>query len=211
MNLKNASIVQIKNILSNHEPKPEGVYKRFSVMVLLFEVDGKLNILFNKRALTLSRQPGEICFPGGSAEGNETPLETALREVNEELGINEKNIEVLGQPDYIITHSNQIIVPFVGFVKDMSPEDIIFSTDEVDSIFTVPLDFFINNQPMINYLHLNPYIKDDFPAEMIPHGRKYKFASAKVPELFYQYEQHIIWGLTARITKNVCNILENEV
>ena len=138
------------------------------------------------------------------------PLETAYREVYEELGIKKENIRILGQPDFIITHSGFIIMPFLGYVEGLRVEQIKYSTDEVESIFTVPLNFFKNHSPKSSYLHLSPYIEDDFPVEMIPNGKEYKFASAKVLELFYQYKEFIIWGITARIARNVCSIIEKE-
>ena len=210
MELSNASPDEIIQIFKNHVPRPEGAYRYHSVMVLLFNIDGELNMLFNKRASTLNYQPGEICFPGGKAEEGETPLETAYREVYEELGIKKENIRILGQPDFIITHSGFIIMPFLGYVEGLRVEQIKYSTDEVESIFTVPLNFFKNHSPKASYLHLSPHIEDDFPVEMIPNGKEYKFASAKVLELFYQYKEFIIWGITARIARNVCSIIEKE-
>ncbi len=197
----------IEHILNSRIPKPIGKYLHAAVMVLLFPVNGRLHILFSKRALHLKHQPGDICFPGGRQEGNETPLETALRETWEELGIPSQCIQVLGQTDYIITTAGAIITPFVGYVKNMAVEDILFSPDEVEDIFTVPISYFQDTEPEIHYLYLQPTTKDDFPFDYIFGGKDYPFARPKVPELFYHYCGNVIWGITAMITHHVVNLL----
>lgn len=201
----------IKNILENRTPQPLGNFLNFAVMVLLFQIDDEIHILYNKRAETLIRQPGDICFPGGSQEGNETPLETALRETEEELHISPDKIQLLGQTDYIITIAGAVITPFVGFVKDIKPSDIKFNTDEVAKVFTVPFSFFYTTAPEIHYLYFQADTLDDFPFERISGGKNYHFAKPKIPELFYDYFGQIIWGITAQITHHVVTLVkENE-
>ncbi|NLK38541.1 MAG: CoA pyrophosphatase [Epulopiscium sp.] len=198
---------EIEHILKNRIPKPIGKYLHASVMVLLFPVNGRLHILFSKRSLQLKHQPGDICFPGGRQEGNETPLETALRETWEELGIPSHCIQVLGQTDYIITTAGAIVTPFVGYVRNVSIDDIPFNSDEVEDIFTVPISYFKETEPEIHYLYLQPTTEDDFPYEYIFGGKEYPFARPKVPELFYHYCGKVIWGMTAMITHHVVNLL----
>ena len=60
---------------------------QYSVLVPLVEREGGLSLLYEVRAGSLRRQPGEVCFPGGRLEGAESPEECALRETWEELGI----------------------------------------------------------------------------------------------------------------------------
>lgn len=205
----NKQIDTIEKTLHNHIPVPQGVHIQNSVMVLLFPIDGELHILYTQRAFSLKKQPGDICFPGGKKEGNETPLETALRETQEELGISKNVIHVLGQTDYIITHHGSIIYPFVGYVDAISVKDIVFNKTEVAKLFTVPLRFFSQAQPLTHYIYFKPELPEDFPYELIMGGRNYPFTTPKIAELFYEYDGNIIWGMTARITKHVFQLLSD--
>lgn len=210
MEINNTKIEDIENILKHHIPKPEGKYGRNSVMVLLFNINNELHVLYNKRALTLKYQPGDICFPGGKSEPGETPLQTALRETNEELGLLEKDIKLLGTPDFIVTPFNTIVTPFIGFVENINPADINYSRDEVDSIFTVPLKFFRETKPIIKLLDFDANMSDEFPVELIAGGKNYKWGKSRLCELFYEYDGHVIWGITARITNHICNLIEGK-
>ena len=102
--------------------------------------------------------------------------------------------------DFVLTTFGVVIMPFVGFVSDINIKDISFSRDEVDEIFTVPISFLKKTEPEIHYLYFSPFTKEDFPYERIYGGKNYPFATPKIPELFYQYKQYTIWGITAQIT-----------
>ncbi len=98
-------------------------------------------------------------------------------------------------------------MPFIGFVPNIKIEQIHFSTDEVAEIFTVPISFFKETEPEIHYLYLSPFTKEDFPYERIHGGKNYPFATPKIPELFYQYQQYTIWGITAQIPHHAMQLL----
>lgn len=200
---------QLKEIFTNHKAMPAGTKSKNSVMVLLFEIDGELNILYNKRSSLLKHQPGDICFPGGSAEGDETPLETAYRETYEELKIPKENIEIIGQSDYFVSNFGTIVFPFVGIVKNFSFNDIVLNEDEVESAFLVPISYFKNCNPIISNVYYRPEFDDNFPFHLIVNGRNYKWRKSKTPQTFYQFNEYVIWGLTARITRNILEIIED--
>ena len=157
--------------------------------------------------MTLRRQPGDVCFPGGGRDGDETNLETALRETWEETGIPAENIEILGQTDYVITSYGAVITPFVGLIKNTSPDRLRINPDEVEETFLVPLSFFLNREPETHYVYINIEVPDDFPFEHIVGGRNYGWSKGRQPELFYFYRNQVIWGFTARVVKNLCSIL----
>lgn len=207
MNFKNLKTNELEKYLKNRIPHPQGIHTQNSVMVLLFEKEASFHILYTQRALSLSHQPGDICFPGGKKEGNETALETALRETQEELNVSQNKIHVLGQTDYIITNQGSIIYPFLGYVKNLELEKIIFNKEEVEKIFSVPLSFFSQTPPKTHYIYYKPYIPEDFPYELIMGGKNYPFSSPKMIELFYEYDGNIIWGLTARITEHILKLI----
>lgn len=198
----------IDNIFRNRKGNLIGKYKKSAVMILLYEKDGKDHIIYEQRAFTLNHQPGDICFPGGKMEGDESPKETAIREVVEELGVKEEDIEFLGEMDFFISPYGAIMYPFVA---RLHTSDINPNKDEVDHIFMVPLDYFENNPPEVHEININPEIKDDFPFHMIYGGREYKFARGKMVQYFYSYDNHNIWGFTALITKTFCDIVKSAV
>lgn len=200
----------IYNKLKSRKPVPEGNYKSYGVLIPLIYVNDNIHLLFEVRSESLKTQPGEICFPGGKIEENESPLQSAIRETCEELNIKESDIEIIGQTDYIVTPFNLIIYPFVGFIKNIDIKNINFNLDEVGSIFTVPMDFFVNNSPEKYFVKNNLEMSQDFPFEKIQNGKVYNFRSGKYPISFYEYDKHIIWGITARIINNVMNILNQD-
>ena len=205
------SVQTIKTILENRIPQPIMQHIPSSVMLLLFSIENELHLLFTKRAEHLAHQPGDISFPGGRKEKNETPLETALRETQEELGILPEQITLLGKTVFMLTTSGPLITPFVGYVSNITIEEISFNKDEVAEIFTVPLSFFRQTQPEVHFLYLSPFTEDTFPYDRITGGKNYPFVRPKIPELFYQYKQYTIWGITAQIAHHaVCLFFQEE-
>ncbi|MEQ8154420.1 MAG: CoA pyrophosphatase [Clostridiaceae bacterium] len=196
---------EIKNIFLDRKPKEIGKYKRSSVVIPLYEEDGVSYIVFEKRALTLDHQPGDISFPGGKIEEGEEPREAAVRELIEELGVNESDIIIIGEMDYLISPFSIIMYPFVGKLERLSEN---YNRDEVDSIIKIPIDFFINNSPIIHEDHLEVERNSDFPFELIRGGKNYKFAKVKYKTHFYQYGEIVIWGHTARILYEFIEIIK---
>ena len=84
----------------------------------------------------------------------------------------------------------------VGMLNDYK---YTFSRDEVSEVFTVPVEFFMNEEPEIYEVSSQIMPDEDFPYHLIQGGRNYKWRRTKVIEMFYRYESHIIWGMTARI------------
>ncbi len=80
---------------------------------------------------------------------------------------------------------------------------------EVDHIFTVPIDFFLENQPKVYYVDLHTSISRDFPYNLIPNGENYSWQKGKYPVYFYRYNDYIIWGgYTAKMTKHFIDIIK---
>ena len=105
---------------TGHVPKVQDVTGEYAVLVPLVRQNGVWNLLYEVRAQKLRRQPGEVCFPGGKLEGEESPRECALRETWEELGIPPERVRVLGELDFIAHRANFIMYPILGVVENMS-------------------------------------------------------------------------------------------
>lgn len=98
-------------------------------------------IVFTKRTESVRDHKGQISFPGGVSEGDETPEETALRETEEELGIKRDSITLLGLLDDIITITGYIVTPVVGELKNLNFKP---NRDEVENILVFSIEDIIN-------------------------------------------------------------------
>lgn len=197
---------RIEEIFSNRIAKLLGDYKRAAVLIPLYNENGETYLLLEKRALTLRKQPGDMCFPGGKIEDGETPREAAIRETAEELNIKDDNIRIIGEMDYLVTHAGIIMYAFVGEVKEFPVNP---SKDEVDSVIKVPLSFLMANEPIKYGMEIGPYLKDDFPFQLIRGGKDYKFSKGFVPQYFYKFQGETIWGNTARLLSEFIRLVQN--
>lgn len=180
----------------------------FAILVPLIEQAGELHLLFEVRAKTVRPQPSETCFPGGRIEAGETPVEAAIRETWEEIGIPAQAIEVIAPLDIIQEFSGRVIHPILAHVKGVSLEKLVLNPDEVGEVFLVPLSYLQTHEP---YLYTSPLVMevgDDFPYEKIgfPQGYNWRRGIVEVP--IYEYEGHKIWGLTARTVRWLLDYME---
>lgn len=201
-------IEKINDIFRNRRANIIGNHKKSAVMILLVEEEGRTCILFEVRSSKLRHQPGDICLPGGRIEESENPEDAAVREVIEELNVNKDDIELIGEMDYFVSPYGSIMYPYIGRLKS---KKINPSRNEVDHVFKVPLEFFMENEPLLYPLEIGPHLKEDFPYHLIRGGKEYKFSKGILKEYFYKYKDYVIWGFTAMIIKSFIDILKNEL
>lgn len=196
----------IRSMFKDRKGKPIEKFRKSSVMILLTEEKGEIYLVFEKRALSLRKHPGDVSLPGGGIEEGETPKDAAIRETFEELNINKENFQFIGEMDYLITPFNSIIYAFVGRITT----NLIYpNKNEVDHIFKVPLKFFLENKPKKYEGIIKQHYKEDFPFNLINGGKDYKFSSKTYYQYFYKYNEYIIWGFTAMIIKRFIDIINN--
>lgn len=196
------TIDHMRDYFQNRELGIHGAVSEYAVLVPLAEHEGKLCLLYETRAETLvGHQPGEVCFPGGRREKGEKPVDTALRETWEELGIPAETVEILAPLDVIQDISDRVIYPFLGRVSPEGVEALKASASEVKNTFFVPLDFLLD-YPEEVYRYPVRFLADDkFPFERIGFPKDYPWRSGWMDVPIYEYEGHVIWGLTARLTR----------
>ena len=106
---------KVTAVFSSHEAAPIWKLRHFAVLALLTEIGGELHFILTKRAAGVN-QPGDVCFPGGHREQGETLVETALRETEEEIGISQKDIRLLGKSDFMLTIYRGMIQPYIAYI-----------------------------------------------------------------------------------------------
>jgi 8-oxo-dGTP pyrophosphatase MutT (NUDIX family) len=200
MNIDLAKLYNRKAAICDRE-----IYKESSVLVPLIGSGKDMSLVFEVRSANLYSQPNEICFPGGKIEEFESAKQAAVRETSEELMIPESNINIIAELDTIVTPFNSILYTFAGELDEYAGT---FNPEEVKEIFSVPLYFFVNTNPLRHDINITMKPKGDFPYQMIQKGRDYPWGKGQYPVYFYIYEDKIIWGLTARIINNYVEILK---
>jgi len=209
--MKEGEIMELDKVLTNlknHTPKILGSerFSKYAIMIPLLQKEDGIHVLFEVRSLELRRQPGEICFPGGRIDQQDfDEKNAAIRETVEELGIMKDHISDIYPLDYMISPFGMILYPYVGYIT--CPGSIQPNPSEVGEIFTVPLTFFIDNEPEIYHVQLKPEPEGNFPFDLIPGGEKYNWRARVLEEYFYRYRDKIIWGLTARILAHFIEII----
>jgi len=157
-----------------------------AVLVPLVWQDDEWHLLFTRRTDKVESHKGQVSFPGGACdEGETTPEQTALRETDEEIGLNPKDVKVLGRLANMITISYFRVTPVVGVVK--WPTVFRVGEHEVARVFTIPLGWLAN-----------PSNRWQF--ERSDSNRRALIA-------YHPYDGELLWGATARMTVDFLKIL----
>jgi len=173
---------------------------RSAVLIPLYEKAGEHYLVFTQRTERISSHKGQMSFPGGRWQGGETLQETALRESWEEIGLKPEDVEVLGELDDAITlTTNYVIHPFVGIIP--CPYEFEINPAEVEEIVEVPLSALRDT---------SCYGTADSAQMRDTH--KYRqlaqfYEGRPSMAWFYEYDNHVIWGATARIVKSFLELI----
>ncbi|ACB84064.1 NUDIX hydrolase [Natranaerobius thermophilus] len=186
---------------NNRSSSIMGIKVKNSVLLPLVSINQEWQLIFQVRSQQIKSQPGEISFPGGKIEPGESSRNAAIRETSEELGIQTNSISIWGQLDLLVTPFNMMIVPYIGEIHTL-PKDFNINLQEVSEVFTVPLDFFVKENPYKYRMQVGITPPHDFPFNLVPGGKNYPFKQGEYPSYFYIYGDYVIWGFTARIIKN---------
>lgn len=117
--------------------------RRAAVLCPIIERAKGLSVILTRRTEHLKAHPGQISFPGGKIDpGDASPLNTALREAEEEIGLISSHVEIAGTLDPYPTGTGFLVTPFVGFVDHRFRP--VPEPGEVAEVFDVPLDFLMD-------------------------------------------------------------------
>jgi len=180
------SVSPLVDVLEGERPDA----RKSAVLLALFEQDGATHLVFIRRAATLRAHSGEIAFPGGSYDPEDTSLvATALREAFEEILLEPARVEVLGLlPPVFTVVSNFLILPVVAYLP-AGPGSLIAQAGEVAEVLLLPLAALAD--PVLAH------------TEIWSNGGRIRQV------YFYDYGSLRIWGATGRILNSLLTLLRD--
>ena len=182
---------RVRSLLETRSAGPPAPYREpveFAVLVALFEEADDTRVLLTRRAAHLRRNQGEVAFPGGRLEEGESPVDAALREAFEEVALEPGAVQVLGELSALATVSRpSLIQPIVGALA--TRPTLRANPDEVSEVFDVALSELV--APAV------------FREEIwtLPDG-------SRRPIYFYDVCDPPVWGATARVLKELLDLIE---
>ncbi len=177
------------NVLRDTGGNPSRPTRTAAVLVPILDKP-EPEILLTVRSESLPQHPGQVSFPGGAVDhADRSAISTALREAEEEIGLDFSQVSPLGFLDRVDTNSDYRVLPVVGLVRS----SFVWKPDyrEVSEVFTVPLKLAVNRN---EYSHV----------EVVHEGKTIVVSSL-------HWQGHRIWGITAAILMNLGNRLENSI
>jgi 8-oxo-dGTP pyrophosphatase MutT (NUDIX family) len=181
-------ITKVQSKIEFNFPESSKDAKKASVLILLFPDSNNIHFFLTQRTLSVEHHKGQISLPGGTCEKNEKTINTALRETEEEIGVDKNEVEIIGELTPFFTPTSGFIVhPFIGWCNRRPKTNK--QTDEVHTLFSASLSQLLNDQILeLENWNLRGY-------------------EAKVP--FYNFDGHKVWGVTAAILSEFKLILND--
>ncbi|MBV6394690.1 MAG: putative Nudix hydrolase NudL [Anaerolineales bacterium] len=167
---------------------PPDSLKCAAVLVPLLRLDREWHLLFTRRTDRVESHKGQVSFPGGACDADEsTPEQTALREAEEEIGLHPNDVRVLGRLAPMTTISSFRVTPVVGVIE----WPVVFrpAQAEVARVFTMPLKWLADRS---NRWEFNLF------------GRNHSVI------FFHPHDGELLWGATAIMTVEFLNLLTAE-
>ncbi|CAN4087183.1 unnamed protein product [Withania somnifera] len=177
---------------NNNDDSRRSKSNRAAVLVCLFEdQQDHLRVILTKRASTLSTHSGEVALPGGKVEeGDADDIETALREAEEEIGLDRSLVDVVTVLESF-TNKGITVIPVVGILWDWNTFNPLINTAEVAAIFDAPLEMFLKDENRRE--QVREYMGDEYVLQFFDYET--------------ENEKYIIWALTAGILIKAASIV----
>jgi 8-oxo-dGTP pyrophosphatase MutT (NUDIX family) len=180
-------------------PRPAAVLVPFLHTPLPGDSKPIWQILFTRRSDQLIEHRGQVAFPGGRSDPEDSsPEATALRETYEEIGIHAKDIQILGRLNNLITITNYCVTPVVGRIP--WPYPLQLAKHEVSRVFMIPLFWLLNP----NHREIR---QREIPPKFTRSGR-----TEYHPVIYFQpYDGEVLWGVSGEIILRLINTLSGKI
>jgi 8-oxo-dGTP pyrophosphatase MutT (NUDIX family) len=139
---------------------PEDAVTRRGAVLLLF--GGGRDLLLTERAHDMRSHPGQVSFPGGTIDPGETAVQAALREAEEETGLDADGVEVFAElPELWLPPSNFAVTPVLGWWAEETPVGVV-DPAEVHAVYRVPLDELLDPTHRVSVRHPSGWVGPGF-------------------------------------------------
>ena len=174
-----------------------GAVRASAVLAPFYELDGQLYTVLTRRSWDLRSHTGEVSFPGGGQDEGESLVEAALREAQEEIGLEPSTVEILGELDHLMTISSRsFIVPFVALLPDVPVLEP--NPSEVDAVLHVPVGELLLDEVFREerwkFATPPPWVPADLVATDEPTERSI---------FFFELVGDTVWGATAAMLRHL--------
>lgn len=189
--VEGVSIELVEQAMSHHVPKllkssppPSDAgypndWTSAGVLIPIFGVDGDAHMILTRRSSLLRTHAGEIAFPGGKVEEGETSEQAALREANEEIGLDPSLVTIQGR--LLAASTTSSLISLVAVVATLpKPESYRLNSGEVEKVFSFPISYLFEKG--VHAIELWPF----------PNGDQREMH-------FFDFGDDLVWGATARI------------
>lgn len=171
------------NNTKNYKPAHDD-FRNSSVLVPIVSWKQELEIILTLRTQSINHG-GQLSFPGGGKEGDETIIETALREAQEEIGLSNEGVHIVGQlTSLYVGHSDNMVTPVVAFLEE--EQSFTPNPNEVDEIISVPISKLVQEQNLV---------EEDWDLRGTPY---------RVP--FWDIHRVPLWGATAMMLNELIEL-----
>ena len=185
---------EVRAALAGHEDIPPveelSDIPQSAVLAPLFEEDGEVRVILTRRAPWLRSHTHQVAFPGGRVDPGETLEQAALREAQEEIGLDPADVEIIGRLSRLATMSSGAAIhPFVGVLRSGRPH-LVPNPDEVERVFDVPL---------------SELMEDGVFAE-----ERWGIGEVERPVYFFELDGDTVWGATATMLRELLVLVVTE-
>ncbi len=180
----------IRSKLNEHKLRryiyKDAPYTEAAVLIPIFFKEGQAHVLFTRRTEIVEHHKGQVSFPGGKRDETDADLlTTALRESEEEVGLQSDDVTILGQTDVFLTNTHYLVTPYVGFFP--YPYDFKISRGEIAHLIETPLLHLLQDR----YFEIKPWKKGN--ETWMVH--------------FYHFNDETIWGVTGFLLSNFLSVV----